>query len=218
MWIRNLAEPIFEDYDYVSPLYIRHKYDVTVTNSIAYPLTRALYGRRVRQPIGGDVAFSGAVTFSFVESNIWNDAIAHFGIDAWMTTNAVKTHGSIIQSFMGRPKVHKTRKIDSQVDLIFEDVVGTIFELMLHFDSFWKDVGGADPQRFSVLDLVILKCHRQLIEKHKHYGTNSFRVFAENGIFILLRWSKGILINLKRLWTFRPWDLNSRPVMGQTCL
>ena len=26
MWIRNLAEPIFEDYDYVSPLYIRHKY------------------------------------------------------------------------------------------------------------------------------------------------------------------------------------------------
>ena len=86
------------------------------------------------------MAFSGTVTRSFVESNIWNEAIAHFGIDAWMTTNAVKTHGSIIQSFMGRPKVHKTRDIDSQVDLIFEDVVGTIFELMLHFDSFWKDV------------------------------------------------------------------------------
>ena len=145
MWIRNLAEPLFDGYDFVAPLYIRHKYDFTVTNSIAYPLTRALYGRRVRQPIGGDVAFSGAVTRSFVESNIWNEAIAHFGIDAWMTTNAVKTHGSIIQSFMGRPKVHKNRDIDSQIGLIFEDVVGTIFELMLHYDSFWKDVRWSRP-------------------------------------------------------------------------
>ncbi|MGC8602293.1 MAG: glycosyltransferase [Desulfomonilaceae bacterium] len=145
MWIRNLAEPLFEDYDFVAPLYIRHKYDVTVTNSIAYPLTRALYGRRVRQPIGGDVAFSNKVTRCFVESDIWNEAIAHFGIDAWITTNAIKTHGAIIQSFMGRPKVHKMRDIDSQVGLIFEDVVGTIFELMLHFESFWKDVRWSRP-------------------------------------------------------------------------
>lgn len=145
MWIRNLAEPLFEDYDFVAPLYIRHKYDVTVTNSIAYPLTRALYGRRVRQPIGGDVAFSGKVARGYLESEIWNESIAHFGIDIWMTTNAVKTHGSIIQSFMGRPKVHKTRDIDSQVNLLFEDVVGTIFELMLHFDSFWKEVRWSRP-------------------------------------------------------------------------
>lgn len=145
MWIRNLAEPLFDDYDFVAPLYIRHKYDVTVTNSIAYPLTRALYGRRVRQPIGGDVAFSGKVARCYLESEIWNESIAHFGIDIWMTTNAIKTHGSIIQSFMGRPKVHKTRDIDSQVNLLFEDVVGTIFELMLHFDSFWKEVRWSRP-------------------------------------------------------------------------
>ena len=145
IWIRNLAEPLFDDYDFVAPLYIRHKYDVTVTNSIAYPLTRSLYGRRVRQPIGGDVGFSNQVTRSFAESRIWDEAIAHFGIDVWMTTNAVKSHGSIIQSFMGRPKVHKIRDIDSQVGLIFEDVVGTIFELMLHFESFWKEVKWSRP-------------------------------------------------------------------------
>lgn len=145
MWIRNLAEPLFDDYDYVAPLYIRHKYDVTVTNSIAYPLTRALYGRRVRQPIGGDVAFSNKLARCFAESAIWNDAIAHFGIDAWMTTDAIRTHSSIIQSFMGRPKVHKARDIDSEVGLLFEDVLGTIFELMLHFDSFWKDVKWSRP-------------------------------------------------------------------------
>jgi len=58
-WIKRLGEPLFTDYTYVAPLYVRHKYDGTITNGIAYPLSRALYGRRVRQPIGGDFGFSG---------------------------------------------------------------------------------------------------------------------------------------------------------------
>ena len=58
-WIKHLGEPLFQGFSYVAPLYVRHKYDGTITNSIAYPMTRALYGRRVRQPIGGDFGFSG---------------------------------------------------------------------------------------------------------------------------------------------------------------
>ena len=58
-WIKHLGEPLFSDFSYVAPLYVRHKYDGTITNSIAYPMSRALYGRRVRQPIGGDFGFSG---------------------------------------------------------------------------------------------------------------------------------------------------------------
>ena len=48
-------------YDYVAPLYARHKHDGTITNNVTYPLTRALYGhphppadrrrlRRLRRP------------------------------------------------------------------------------------------------------------------------------------------------------------------------
>lgn len=58
VWIRNLGEPLFKDFAFVSPLYVRHKYDGTITNNIAYPLSRCLYGRRVRQPIGGDCGLS----------------------------------------------------------------------------------------------------------------------------------------------------------------
>ncbi|HPV30740.1 MAG TPA: glycosyltransferase, partial [Deltaproteobacteria bacterium] len=58
-WIKNLGEPLFNDFGFVAPLYVRHKYDGTITNNIAYPMTRSLYGRRVRQPIGGDFGFSG---------------------------------------------------------------------------------------------------------------------------------------------------------------
>ncbi|MEJ2716270.1 MAG: glycosyl transferase [Deltaproteobacteria bacterium] len=69
-WIRNLGEPLFEDFHFVCPLYVRHKYDGTITNNIAYPLTRALYGRRIRQPIGGDFGFSGELARIYMESNL----------------------------------------------------------------------------------------------------------------------------------------------------
>ncbi len=51
-WIRYLAEPVLGSFDYVSPIYVRHKYDGTITNHIAYPMLRALFGLRVRQPDG----------------------------------------------------------------------------------------------------------------------------------------------------------------------
>lgn len=56
-WIERMARPILEGKtDYVTPLYLRHKYDGTITNNVCYPLTSALYGVKVRQPIGGDFA------------------------------------------------------------------------------------------------------------------------------------------------------------------
>ena len=59
-WIELLAGPILKGgYDFVAPLYARYKYDGTITNTVTYPLTRALYGLRIRQPIGGDFGVSG---------------------------------------------------------------------------------------------------------------------------------------------------------------
>lgn len=48
-WIRYLLEPVLEkEYDFVAPSYSRHKWDGTITNNVAYNLTRALYGKRLR--------------------------------------------------------------------------------------------------------------------------------------------------------------------------
>jgi glucosylglycerate synthase len=147
LWIRNLGEPLFEDYHFVAPLYIRHKYDGTLTSNIAYPLTRTLYGRRVRQPISGDVGFSGELAriFAHEESDSWNDAVAHYGINIWMTTIAVENRLPVIQSFMAKPRLHKSRKPTEEVHAMFHDVVGTIFDLMCRYDTFWKDVKWSRP-------------------------------------------------------------------------
>jgi glycosyltransferase involved in cell wall biosynthesis len=144
-WIKHLGEPLFNDFSYVSPLYIRHKYDGTITNGIAYPLTRALYGRRVRQPIGGDFGFSGELGKVFLESDIWDEATAYFGVDIWMTTLAINQGVQICQSFMGKPKIHRPKDPASSLGPMFRQVVGTIFSMMKTFEKQWFAVKYSKP-------------------------------------------------------------------------
>ena len=144
-WIKHLGEPLFQDFGYVAPLYVRHKYDGTITNSIAYPLTRSLYGRRVRQPIGGDFGFCGKLAQVYLQSDTWSDSIANFGIDIWMTTLAMNENIPICQAFMGRPKIHRAKDPGSDLGPMFRQVVGTIFNMMIKFYPFWSNVKWSKP-------------------------------------------------------------------------
>jgi glycosyltransferase involved in cell wall biosynthesis len=144
-WIKNLGAPIFEDFGFVAPLYVRHKYDGTITNNIAYPLTRALYGRRVRQPIGGDFGFSGALADIYLTQEEWSPAVTQFGIDIWMTTIAMCHGKAICQSYMGRPKVHKPKDPGESLGSMFAQVIGTIFDMMIEHGDFWKEVRWSKP-------------------------------------------------------------------------
>jgi len=144
-WIKHLGEPLFQDFGYVAPLYVRHKYDGTITNSIAYPLTRSLYGRRVRQPIGGDFGFCGKLAQIYLESDTWSEAIANFGIDIWMTTLAMNENIPICQAFMGRPKIHRAKDPGTDLGPMFRQVVGTIFNMMIKFYPFWSNVKWSKP-------------------------------------------------------------------------
>jgi glycosyltransferase involved in cell wall biosynthesis len=144
-WIKRLGEPLFQDFGYVAPLYVRHKYDGTITNSIAYPLIRSLYGRRVRQPIGGDFGFSGDLAQTYLRSNTWSNAVANFGIDIWMTTIAMNENIPICQAFMGRPKIHRAKDPGADLGPMFRQVVGTIFNMMVKFYPFWSKVKWSKP-------------------------------------------------------------------------
>lgn len=145
LWVRNLAEPLFDDYQFVAPLYVRHKYDGAVTNNVAYPLTRALYGRRVRQPVGGDVGFSGELARTFLESDAWSDSVAAFGIDIWMVTTAMRNRAAIIQAFMGKSKIHKMKDPIVDMEPVFRTIMATILDMMKLYENFWKDVKWSRP-------------------------------------------------------------------------
>jgi glycosyltransferase involved in cell wall biosynthesis len=144
-WIKHLAEPLFNGFSFVAPLYIRHKYDGTITNGIAYPMTRCLYGRRVRQPIGGDFGFTGKLASEYLKAEAWDESVANFGIDIWLTTIAISERAHISQAFMGRPKIHRTKDPGSDLGPMFRQVVGTIFSLMIHLEPIWSKVKYSRP-------------------------------------------------------------------------
>jgi glycosyltransferase involved in cell wall biosynthesis len=144
-WIRYLGEPLMGRYDYVAPIYARHKYDGTITNQIAYPLLRSLFGLRVRQPIGGDFGFSGKLARAFLSEKLWNDRIAHFGIDIWMTTIAIARRFNICQAFLGNPKIHKPKDPSADLGPMFTEVVSTLFDLIIDFEFIWKDTFESRP-------------------------------------------------------------------------
>src|SRR3990167_3083291 len=144
-WIELLVKPVLEGgFDYVAPLYHRHKFDGTITNSIVYPLTRTLYGKRVRQPIGGDFGFSGKLAQFYLTKDVWESDVARFGIDIWMTTTAIANGFKVAQSFLGA-KIHDAK--DPGVDLsnMLYQVVSATFDLMENYAAIWMPIRGSEP-------------------------------------------------------------------------
>jgi len=144
-WVKYLLDPVLErDYQFVSPVYVRHKYDGTITNNIVYNLTRALYGKRIRQPIGGDFAISRDVAKFYSEQEVWDTDVARFGIDIWMTTSAITQGFRICQSNLG-VKIHDAKDPGQHLGPMFRQVLSALFSLMERYESYWKGIQGSEP-------------------------------------------------------------------------
>jgi len=144
-WIEVLLRPVFDEgYDYVAPYYLRHKYDGTITNSIVYPLTRCLYGQRIRQPIGGDFGFSGSLAAHYLDKHVWESDVARFGIDIWMTTEAIASGARVCQSFLGA-KIHNPKDPAADLSAMLVQVAGALFSLMEEHQTVWTTIEGSKP-------------------------------------------------------------------------
>jgi hypothetical protein len=150
-WVERLITPIRSgSADYVTPLYARHKFDGTITNNVAYPVTRALYGLRLRQPIGGEFGFGPDLARDFLDgtafgagmANVWETDVARFGIDIYMTTTALVRRKRIVQAFLGA-KIHDPKDPGADLAPMFTQVVSTLFRMAITNPDAWKDVRGS---------------------------------------------------------------------------
>ena len=142
-WIELLAGPILKGgYDFVAPLYSRYKFDGTITNTVTYPLTRALYGHRIRQPIGGDFGVSGDLVRHYLDLDDWTDDISKFGIDIWMTTSALAGGFAVCQTRLGA-KIHDPKDPGADLGPMFRQVVGTILRLATTYADKWLSIRGS---------------------------------------------------------------------------
>ncbi|MEK6726753.1 MAG: glycosyltransferase [Deltaproteobacteria bacterium] len=142
-WIELLISPVLkEGNDFVAPLYDRHKFDGTITNSIVYPMTRAFYGKRIRQPIGGEFGFSGNMAEFYLKQDVWETDVARFGIDIWMTTEAIANDFRVCQAFLGA-KIHDPKDPGSDLSEMLVQVVSSLFDLTEKHSDKWKEVKGS---------------------------------------------------------------------------
>jgi len=136
-WIGRLAGPIVSgEVDFVAPLYRRHKFDGTITNAIVYPLTDAVFGGGIRQPIGGDFGVSGRLAGLYASKDVWSSDVARFGIDLWMTTTALAEGFRVAQTHLGA-KIHDPKDPGQHLAAMLVQVVGTAFALLETYEEVW---------------------------------------------------------------------------------
>jgi glucosylglycerate synthase len=187
-WLDRLLTPVVHHgYGFVAPVYTRHKHDGTITNALAYPLTSALYGARVRQPIGGEFALSGDLAASLAERDVWETEVARFGIDIWMTTTAVVDGHRVCQTILGA-KLHDPKDPGRDLAPMFRQVVGTLFALAGRYRDRWWPVDEvtvpptvgfrsafvAEPVGVSLESLA-----RGFAEGRRRYGDDWARILSE---------------------------------------
>lgn len=144
-WMDSLASPILHGgFDFAAPLYLRHKFDGTITNNIVYPLTRSLYGLQVRQPIGGDFGISGRLVAHYLSQDVWDSDVARFGIDIWMTTTAIADGYKVCQAFLGA-KIHDAKDPGVHLSSMLQQVMGACYDLMVSRSAQWKGLRGSRP-------------------------------------------------------------------------
>jgi len=143
-WVDALVRPVLEQqFDLVSPCYQRHKYDGPILNGIVYPLTRALYGKRIRQPVGGDLAFSGTLIDYLMRQPQLDGNTAAFGIDAWISTRACCGNFRLAQASLG-PRTLAQNEPVPEVSAMLADVLGSILTEMNDTASVWQRIRNSE--------------------------------------------------------------------------
>lgn len=149
-WIAGLAHLILENKaDLVLP---RYQWSFTspasgLSDLIAYPLFRALWGRSLRHPAAPDFALSSKLAIAVLDADIWETEAAVSGFSPWLATYSVLGNWRVAQAALGEKCTHPLRKrskqsqkVTRQFKTYFHDVVSVMFrQLYLHEDK-WRDV------------------------------------------------------------------------------
>lgn len=164
-WIDALLRPIYRDsFDFLTPIYERHKFDGLLVKNILSPLIRAAYGCEVQEPAGGEFGFSGILACHLVAQDVWHEDFIREGWEVWMTTTALAAGYRLCQSFLG-PKVHSGRRPAESLPETIQRIVGSLFRSLEAHERFWiaqKDPRMAPTFGFqSELDLGPVRVNRK---------------------------------------------------------
>jgi hypothetical protein len=143
-WIERLLRPVYQgNFDFVTPLYRRHKFDGLLMRNLVYPMTRAFYGKQVREPYAAEFSFSGQLAGHFLGQEIWTHEVGQAGTEIALTISAITGGFRLAQSFLGA-KPHVDARAADLVAAMRQTVGALFWSLEPNF-SIWSAKSDSQP-------------------------------------------------------------------------
>jgi hypothetical protein len=143
-WVPRLARPLLEDKaDLVVAVFARHRYDGTITNLVLAPLIRALYGRRLRQPLAGAQALSTRLIDHLLRHPRWNWAGRDVA-DLWIAGTAIADGFAVWEAWLGPRRVESRTRTTDLPDMMAQ-TLGAVFAVMDRHEGLWREARGSEP-------------------------------------------------------------------------
>jgi hypothetical protein len=143
-WIDRLVTPVLDDgYEFASPHSPRRPHEGAVTKGIVYPVVRALYGHRLRQPAASEFCCSGRLVSHYLDQEYWHVEGGRTGIDLWLSTTALADRFRACEVELSRPTRPPPQGVDLGTTLV--QVIGALFADLVQRESVWQRVRGSSP-------------------------------------------------------------------------
>ena len=142
-----LVQPLIEmGFDLVMPRYSRQKTEGLLNRSILAPLSRALYGERLQNPMGPDFAVSGRLLQQILSQEDGKGRGYQGHPVASIASTAVSGGFQICESYFGMRVQPATNWPD--LDTLLTLILGPVFIDIERNAAFWQRIRGSKPVRW----------------------------------------------------------------------
>jgi len=143
--IASLLRPVYQEkFDFVAPLYIRHKFQGLLVRNLVYPMSRAVLGCGIRELYADERGFSGRLAGFCLNQEVWQEEVIQARPEAWMAISAISSDFRGCQVFLGEKSQVTTGPRPDIVE-IFRQTVGTLFWCLENQQPLWLDRDKSQP-------------------------------------------------------------------------
>jgi len=141
-WLQRLARPAYyENFDLVCPVYGRQRSEGALVRNLLYPMTRSIYGSRIREPYGSEFAISGRLASDFLSNGILNEDWGRMGPEISTTIFALAGKYRVVQAFLGARPASPRGAHDMVAAM--RRTVGALFSSLDANFPFWSAITGS---------------------------------------------------------------------------
>lgn len=145
IWVGKLLDPALrQNFDFVAPLYCRQKFDGLLARNVLYPMSRAIFGRPIRELHASEFGFSGRLASYCASEEAWQEDAIQSAPEMWMALGPPRSDFRYCQSYLG-PKTPSTVTSGTDIVTAVRQIVGALFWCMESREDAWIDSNGRDP-------------------------------------------------------------------------